>query len=96
MFNEEIEEVSKSAYKKVSLLKNNPIGYFLAAILAGIYVSLGVTFAFSVGAMLHDFSAYKLIMGICFGMALSLCAMAGAELFTGNNFVMAIVLVKKL
>lgn len=95
MFNEEIEEVSKSAYKKVSLLKNNPIGYFLAAILAGIYVSLGVTFAFSVGAMLHDFSAYKLIMGICFGMALSLCAMAGAELFTGNNFVMAIGISKK-
>lgn len=90
MFNEEIEEVSKSAYKKVSLLKNNTIGYFFAAILAGIYVALGVTFAFSVGAMIHDFSGYKLIIGICFGMALSLCAIAGAELFTGNNFVAAV------
>ncbi|WP_317366982.1 formate/nitrite transporter family protein [uncultured Tyzzerella sp.] len=90
MFNEEIEEVSKSAYKKVFLLKNNLMGYFFAAIIAGVYVSLGVTFAFSVGAMIHDFSAYKLILGICFGVALSLCAMAGAELFTGNNFVVAV------
>ncbi len=95
MFKEEIEEVSKSAYKKVSLLKNNMVGYFFAAILAGIYVALGVVFAFGVGAMLHDFSGYKLIVGICFSMALSLCAMAGAELFTGNNFVMAVGASKK-
>nr|WP_317359915.1 formate/nitrite transporter family protein [uncultured Tyzzerella sp.] len=95
MFREEIEEVSKSAYKKVSLLKNNTIGYFLAAILAGMYVALGVAFAFGVGAALHNFAGYKLIIGICFGMALSLVAFAGAELFTGNNFVMAIGASKK-
>ena len=95
MFREEIEEVSKSAYKKVSLLKNNTIGYFFAAILAGIYVALGVVFAFSVGAMMQEFSGYKLIVGICFSVALSLCAMAGAELFTGNNFVMAVGATKK-
>lgn len=90
MFKEDIEEVSKSAYKKVSLLKNNPIGYFFASMMAGLYVALGVAFAFSVGAMLHDFPAYKLIMGVCFGMALSIVYFAGAELFTGNNFVMFI------
>ncbi|WP_250278726.1 formate/nitrite transporter family protein [[Clostridium] colinum] len=95
MFREEIEEVSKSAYKKVSLLKTNTLGYFFSAILAGIYVSLGVVFAFSVGGMLHDFSGYKLIVGICFGMALSLVAFAGAELFTGNNFVMTVGVNKK-
>ncbi len=90
MFREEMDEVSKSSYKKVSLLKNNSVGYFFSAILAGVYVALGVVFAFGVGAMLHDFSGYKLIVGICFSMALSLCAIAGAELFTGNNFVISV------
>ena len=95
MFREEIEEVSKSAYKKVSLLKNNLIGYFFAAILAGVYAALGVTFAFGVGATIHDFSGYKLIIGICFTMALSLVSFAGAELFTGNNFVITVGVIKK-
>ncbi len=95
MFNEEIEEVSKSAYKKVSLLKNNTIGYFFAAILAGAYVALGVLFAFSAGGLVHDFSGYKLVIGVCFTLALSLVAFAGGELFTGNNFVMAVGVNKK-
>lgn len=88
MFREEVEEVSKSAYKKVALLKNNFTGYFLASMLAGVFVALSVCFAFYVGYMLQDFVAYKLILGLCFGVALSLVAFAGAELFTGNTFVM--------
>ena len=37
----------------------------------------------------------KFIMGGCFGVALSLVLMAGAELFTGSNFVMAVGMFQK-
>ena len=90
MFNEEIQEASKSAYKKVSLLNNNFLGYFLASMLAGLFVALGVCFAFSVGAAIHNYDGYKLIIGFCFGVALSLVAFCGGELFTGNVFVMTV------
>lgn len=95
MFREEIEEISKSAYKKVALLNKNFIGYFVAAILAGAYVALGVAFAFTVGGMVHTVPGYKLIIGICFTVALSFVAFGGSELFTGNVFVMSIGVNKK-
>lgn len=95
MFNEEIDAVSKSAHKKIDFLKNDKLGYFFSSILGGAYIALGVVFAFSVGAMLKDMHGYKLIIGICFSVGLTLVYIAGSELFTGNNFVMAVGAVKK-
>jgi nitrite transporter NirC len=90
MFAEEITAVANTAKGKSALLKINPGGYFLAAMLAGIFVGFGVLLAFTVGGLLGDNPFAKILMGCVFGIALSLVMMAGAELFTGNILVMVV------
>ncbi|HHW94466.1 MAG TPA: formate/nitrite transporter family protein [Mogibacterium sp.] len=92
MYREEIETISKTSLAKLDLLENNPKGYILSAMLAGLYVGIGVMFAFTAGGYLSAAGspATKIMMGIAFGVALSLVIIAGAELFTGNNLVLAI------
>jgi nitrite transporter NirC len=89
MFQEEYSTLANAAKSKSNLLKSNPIGYLIASMLAGIYVGFGVLLIFSAGGMISNQPYVKIIMGISFGIALSLVIMAGAELFTGNNLVMA-------
>ncbi len=89
MFQKEYASVSDAALAKVQFLHRNLFGYFLMSMLAGIYIGVGVLLAFTAGGMLAEFAGAKLVMGACFGVALSLVVMAGGELFTGNNFVMA-------
>ncbi len=95
MFTEEVGAAAKAAQAKVSLLKNNPLGYFLAAMLAGIYVGFGILLIFSIGGMLQGAAYTKIIMGVSFGIALSLVIIAGSELFTGNNMIMSFGLMSK-
>ena len=92
MFNEELNKVSLAAKSKFQLLKENKIGYFISSMLAGIYVGLGIMLIFTIGGLLTSASspATKIVMGLSFGVALSLVVFAGSELFTGNNFVMAV------
>lgn len=95
MFQEEFGAVSKAAVAKVNMMKRNPIGYFMLAMLAGIYIGFGTLLIFSIGGMLNGQPYVKIVMGISFGIALSLVVVAGAELFTGNNLVMASGMMKK-
>lgn len=92
MFREEIDMVGSAAKTKIQFLRQKKAGYFLSAMLAGMFVGFGVLLAFTAGGMLKEggVPGVKFIMGACFGVALSLVLMAGAELFTGSNFVMAV------
>ena len=90
MFFEEIAAVMNAAKVKTEFLRKNPVGYFLASMLAGIFVGFGILLIFSIGGMLSDQPYMKIVMGMSFGIALSLVVIAGAELFTGNNFVMTV------
>ncbi len=89
MFQEEFHAAGSAARAKADFLKKNPLGYFLASMLAGIFVGFGVLLAFTIGGQLNGEPYTKLLMGISFSAALSFVVMAGAELFTGNNLVMA-------
>lgn len=95
MFREEYNAVCNAAAAKVALLKNNPLGYFVLSMLAGIYVGFGILLIFTIGGMMTGNPYAKIVMGAAFGIALSLVVMAGAELFTGNNFVMTAGVLKK-
>ncbi|MCD7818662.1 MAG: formate/nitrite transporter family protein [Lachnospiraceae bacterium] len=92
MFHTEIEAVGNGAKGKISLLENNPLGYFLMAILAGVYIGFGCILMGTVGGLFTAGGSYatRLVNGIVFSVGLCMVTMAGAELFTGNNFVMAI------
>lgn len=92
MFNEEFNKVASAAKAKVELLKTNKLGYFISSMLAGIYVGLGIMLIFTIGGLLSSVNspATKIVMGLSFGVALSLVIFAGSELFTGNNFIMSV------
>lgn len=95
MFNEEFTAASKGAAAKSALLKKNPGGYFLLSMLAGAYIGFGILLVFTLSGALAGAPYTKLVMGCCFGIALSLVVIAGAELFTGNNLVMTAGLLRK-
>jgi len=92
MYSEEINKISNVAENKRDLLRNNKVGYLVSSALAGIYVGIGIILIFTLGGNLaYVNSPYvKLIMGLSFGIALSLVIMAGSEIFSGKNMVMII------
>lgn len=89
MFNEEFTAAANAASAKNSFLKKNPAGYFLMSVMAGMFIGFGVLLVFTLSGALSGAPYTKLVMGCTFSVALSLVMMAGAELFTGNNMVMA-------
>lgn len=95
MFKDEFMAAANGAAAKSRLLKNNPLGYFLLSVLAGVFIGVGVLLVFTLSGSLGGAPETKLVMGCCFGVALSLVVMAGAELFTGNNLVMTAGILKK-
>lgn len=95
MYADAYEAASNAAAKKINVLKNNPMGYVALSILAGMYIGFGILLAFTIGAQLGKNPAAGLIKGLIFGVALSLVIIPGAELFTGNNFVMGAGMFKK-
>ena len=95
MFHEEYMAAVKAAEAKCKLLKNNPLGYFLLSMLAGSFIGFGVLLTNSIGSQLQGAPYTKLVLGLSFGIALSLVVIAGAELFTGNNLVMAAGMLEK-
>lgn len=95
MYQEEVEALGKSAEIKAKLLSKNPLGYFIASMLAGIYVGFGILLIFTIGGMLNGATYVKVAMGVSFGIALSLVIIAGSELFTGNNMIMTVGLLRR-
>jgi nitrite transporter len=89
----DVEKLATASENKIKLMNRFPPGYLALSALAGAYLGFGIVLIFSVGAPLSgtQFSPFmKLIMGLSFGVALSLVIFAGSELFTGNNMVFTI------
>ncbi|MBD8500427.1 formate/nitrite transporter family protein [Paenibacillus arenosi] len=92
MYKQNVETIAEAGAAKRDHMKQQPFGYFIATLLAGAYVGLGIILIFSIGAPLAQASSpyQSLVMGASFGIALTLVIMAGAELFTGNNMIYTI------
>ncbi len=89
MYSTDVEKVVAASAKKAAYLENSPLGYVVLSALAGVYLGFGITLIFSIGAPFaaEGSAALKLVMGVSFGIALTLVIFAGSELFTGNNMV---------
>lgn len=98
MFENDIGKLADASEKKIKMMDRFPPGYLALSALAGAYLGFGIVLIFSVGAPLAgtQFAPFmKMIMGLSFGVALSLVIFAGSELFTGNNMVFAIGALRK-
>lgn len=97
MFKDEVTAVGNAAKGKINLLENNFAGYILMSMLAGLYIALGSILMGIVGGVFTGGGSYatKLACGLVFSVGLCFVTMGGAELFTGNNLVMAVGGMKK-
>ena len=86
---ETINALSDIAKKKAALITDNPVSFFVGALMAGAYVGMGIILVFTLGGRLEP-SLRPLVMGSCFGIALTLVVFAGSELFTGHTMFMTI------
>ncbi|TDT62290.1 formate/nitrite transporter family protein [Fonticella tunisiensis] len=92
MFKQEIMNVAEAAVKKASILRASVSRYIASSALAGMFVGFGIILIFTIGGLLSPAKvpSTRIVMGVSFGIALSLVLMAGSELFTGNNMIMTI------
>ena len=73
MFKDEFKAVVNGGVGKVNFLKNNPLGYFVAAMVAGMFISFGSFVAFTLGAVINAGDAASLdktCPGICFCLSI--------------------------
>lgn len=97
MYLESVKNMASAATKKVAYLERSKSSYLTAAALAGAYVGVGIILIFSIGAPLVEAGSpmVKILMGCSFGIALTLVVFAGSELFTGNNMIMTLGVLRK-
>lgn len=90
--NETITAIEQMAVGKLEQFRYKTKGYFLSTLLGGLYIGFGIILIVTIGGLLapSEYAGLKIIQGLVFGVALSMVMMAGADLFTGNNMVMAI------
>lgn len=89
MFADTITKLADSGAAKARAIQNNPLGFLIGAVLAGIYVGFGILLIFSLGSLV-DPSVRPLVMGASFGLALILVIFAGSELYTGLTMSMTL------
>lgn len=92
MYKREIDNLTHSAEVKIGLLNRSIAKYLTSAFLGSFFVSLGIMLIYSIGGIMHhaEVGTYKILMGACFGVALSLVFMCGGDLFTSNAMIMTI------
>src|SRR5438105_730472 len=89
MFSENVLVLSDQAAAKLAGQKRSLPAHLVRSMLAGMYVGAAIALIFTVGAFL-PIESRKLLMGVCFGGALTIVIFAGSELFTGSNLVLTL------
>lgn len=81
----------------VAKTKMDPVRCFVLAVLAGVFIAFGGTFMLLVkGDAELGFAASQLLGGFVFSLGLVCVIVGGAELFTGNNLMVAAASDKKV
>src|SRR5919202_346144 len=94
MFAEAVDKLAETGAAKARYLSENPLGFWISAMMAGIYVGFGILLIFSIGSAL-DPSVRSLAMGGTFGLALILVVFDGADLYTGLTMSMPLAVLER-
>ena len=97
LYSEVIDKLASSAVDKSNLNKTSTGRYIVSSMLGSFFVSFGIMLIYTIGGIMNhnDIQTYKILMGVCFGVALSLVIMAGGDLFTSNAMITTFGLFKK-
>src|SRR5580704_13427656 len=94
MYTEAIQTLSEQAAAKLMHQRRSLVSHFIRSMLAGMYVGAAIVLIFIVGSYLPP-ECQRLVMGVCFGGALTIVIFAGSELFTGSNLVLTLGVFKR-
>jgi nitrite transporter NirC len=98
MYTEAVQALADQAVSKLAGQRRSLTSHLVRSMLAGMYVGVAIVLIFTIGGSLAATSpgTVRLLMGVCFGGALTIVIFAGSELFTGSNLVLTLgVLTKK-
>jgi nitrite transporter NirC len=92
MYADTIRTLSDQAAVKLAEQRRSLVGHLVRSALAGMYVGAAIVLIFTIGGLMSPSApgAVRLLMGVCFGGALTLVIFAGSELFTGSNLVLTL------
>ncbi len=89
IFTETLNALSNAALNKSKFLESSKARYFVASMMGGFCIGVAILFIVIIGSLTYTPTGYyRILMGMSFGISISLVIMTGAELFTGNNMVM--------
>jgi nitrite transporter NirC len=90
MCTEAVQALGDQAAVKLAGQRRSLVSHLVRSMLAGMYVGAAIVLIFTIGGSLSKDapSAVRLLMGVCFGGALTIVIFAGSELFTGSNLVL--------
>src|SRR5437899_2059034 len=89
MYSEAVQTLSDQAAAKLAGQRKSLVSHLVRSIMAGMYVGAAIVLIFTIGSFLPR-ECRKLLMGVCFGGALTIVVFAGSELFTGSNLVLTL------
>jgi len=89
MYSKTLDNFAEVAAAKAAFSRDEPLAFFISAMMAGAYVGIGIILIFTLGQQI-DPSLRSLVMGACFGIALTLVIFAGSDLFTGHTLFMTV------
>jgi nitrite transporter NirC len=89
MYTETIQALGEQAAVKLTHQQRSLASHFVRSMLAGMYVGAAIVLIFTIGSFLPP-ECQKLVMGVCFGGALTIVVFAGSELFTGSNLILTL------
>src|SRR5262245_66126113 len=92
MYTEAIRALADQAVIKTAGQRRSFGGHLVRSMLAGMYVGAAIVLVYTIGGLLspHAPGAVRLLMGVCFGGALTIVVFAGSELVTGSNLVLTV------
>ncbi|HKN56735.1 MAG TPA: formate/nitrite transporter family protein [Amycolatopsis sp.] len=92
MYVDSIHALADQAVAKLTAQRQSLAAHLVRSMLAGMYVGAAIVLIFTIGGTVGKESpgAVRLLMGVCFGGALTIVIMAGSELFTGSNLVLTL------
>lgn len=92
MLYSDLEKINESAISKSEVSNQKPGIYIMKSIMAGFYIVIAIMLSYVTGAVLYEFSPAlaRVATAACFSIGIMLILFIGGELFTGNNFIMAV------
>jgi nitrite transporter NirC len=92
MYTDAIQTLSDQACVKLTEQRRSLVGHLVRSALAGMYVGAAIVLIFTIGGLLSKAApgTERIVMGVCFGGALTMVVFAGSELFTGSNLVLTL------